>query len=79
MYFARMDSDASYRDVGEARSFRLGTSSMKRTAGRKTRAVRRGPRKMRRGSGVIKIRVKEPASLPSRRKTTKDLVEVFTT
>jgi hypothetical protein len=74
-----MDSDASYGDVGEARSSSLGTSSMKRTAGRKTRAVRRGPRKMRRGSGVVKIRLKEPASLPSRRKTTKDLVEVFTT
>jgi hypothetical protein len=52
---------------------------MKRTAGRKMRTVRRGPRKMRRGSGVVKIRLKEPASLPSRRKTTKDLVEVFTT
>jgi hypothetical protein len=55
-----MDSDASYRDAGEALSFSLGTPT---GAGitKKTRVVRRGSKRMREETEADEIRVRDPA------------------
>jgi hypothetical protein len=55
-----MDSDASYGDAGEALSFSLGTPTGVGIT-KKTRAVRRGSKRMREETEADEIRVKDPA------------------
>ena len=54
-----MESDASYGDVGEARSFSLGTLTGA-GMGRKTRLVRRGSKRRREETEADEIRVGDP-------------------
>lgn len=54
-----MESDASYGDVGEARSFSLGTPTGA-GMGRKTRSVRRGSKRRREETEADEIRVGDP-------------------
>lgn len=80
--FAGMESDASYGDAGEARGFGLGTPRSGGIA-KKTRAVRRGSKRMREGSEAEEIRVGEPIAFTSRGKISnnellKSIVEAFT-
>jgi hypothetical protein len=55
-----MDGDASYRDAGEALSFGLGTPTGAGMA-KKTKAVRRGSKRMREETEADEIRVRDPA------------------
>jgi hypothetical protein len=55
-----MDSDASYGDAGEALSLGLGTPTGVGMA-KKTRAVRRGSKRMREETEADEIRVRDPA------------------
>jgi hypothetical protein len=55
-----MDSDASYGDAGGALSFRLSTLTGAGIA-KKTRAVRRGSKRMREETEADEIRVKDLA------------------
>jgi hypothetical protein len=59
-----MDGDASYREAGEALSFSLSTPAGGGIA-KKTRAVRRGSKRMREETEADKIYVGEPVAFKS--------------